>query len=584
MNTNLSRSKRLRSGFTIVELIIVIAVIGILAAILIPNFANIIRKGNMASLKSTVASMNKYLKAEEYDSATPQAPSTFGEVRSLLREGGYNLDNLVPAPLASTVTVYWYHISNELVIVDNEGNILTGANLQGKKLTDYADNMVNILTGTIAPTTSVFYVNGESGELKTNVSLSKPTELAGLAELVNRGVDFTPVTVKLDNDINLSIMDWTPIGTSINVFNGTFDGNNKKINGLTITAMIKNENSHYLVENGIPATDRAWGFIGGLTGTIKNVTFTNVRITASISKSPAAPEKNERRWVSCFTQFGTAVGVAYPGSVIDNVQVGTPSDNSVVIATTEVGGIVGKTAKCQATDERITIQNCRNYAEITSIFSDSPTKSTAGGIIGCIFYSNGTSIINCQNYGAINGATAAGIIGTEKSSLETSTIDIIDCANYGDVNGALYAGGLVAYVQSGTGAPINLTNFLQAGNITVEVSRRTYFGRNTTIPNSETMQAVYYNYTPGTFAIIASAIRGSGAARTFNVSNVTNTGTIKAISHDIRSQLVVGDEFVPGVIVEAIAPTNGELMVPTPNTNGSFVTDEQGTYLTVPAA
>ena len=50
-----------KRGFTIVELVIVIAVIAILAAVLIPTFSNIVDKANQASDTSLVRNLNTIL-------------------------------------------------------------------------------------------------------------------------------------------------------------------------------------------------------------------------------------------------------------------------------------------------------------------------------------------------------------------------------------------------------------------------------------------------------------------------------------------------------------------------------------------
>ena len=43
--------KKNKKGFTIVELVIVIAVIGILAAVLIPTFTNVVENSHIAAIK-----------------------------------------------------------------------------------------------------------------------------------------------------------------------------------------------------------------------------------------------------------------------------------------------------------------------------------------------------------------------------------------------------------------------------------------------------------------------------------------------------------------------------------------------------
>ena len=57
-------NKNCKKGFTIVELIIVIAVIAILAAVLIPTFSNLIKRANVAHDTALVRNLNTALAAD----------------------------------------------------------------------------------------------------------------------------------------------------------------------------------------------------------------------------------------------------------------------------------------------------------------------------------------------------------------------------------------------------------------------------------------------------------------------------------------------------------------------------------------
>ena len=74
-----------RKGFTIVELVIVIAVIAILAAVLIPTFTNLIKRANLSNDQSFVKNMNTILLAE----GTIDPFKTAGDAIDALNRNGF---------------------------------------------------------------------------------------------------------------------------------------------------------------------------------------------------------------------------------------------------------------------------------------------------------------------------------------------------------------------------------------------------------------------------------------------------------------------------------------------------------------
>ena len=100
-----------RKGFTVVELVIVIAVIAILAAVLIPTFASIIKKANLSSDQSAVRNMNTALAAET-------EVLTIDDATRVLSEAGYNADKTL-VPVTKGHSFYWYETYNTILLIDD---------------------------------------------------------------------------------------------------------------------------------------------------------------------------------------------------------------------------------------------------------------------------------------------------------------------------------------------------------------------------------------------------------------------------------------------------------------------------------
>ncbi len=82
--------ERRKKAFTVVELVIVFAVIAVFAAILIPTFSGVIRKAETSNDISLVRNMNTVLKTEKPDGRF----ETVGDAMEALRKNGFNTDEI----------------------------------------------------------------------------------------------------------------------------------------------------------------------------------------------------------------------------------------------------------------------------------------------------------------------------------------------------------------------------------------------------------------------------------------------------------------------------------------------------------
>ena len=158
-----------KKGFTIVELVIVIAVIAILAAVLIPTFSNLIKKANVSNDTAIAKNLNTAAISAQAD--------TFAQAIEAAKEAGY----LVAHLNAKSETCYfvWEDESNQFLLFDiKDGGKVVYSNTkvtstpnknwifivnnadEEKAVTDFADVTANYLVGDVAALKEVLAAGG----------------------------------------------------------------------------------------------------------------------------------------------------------------------------------------------------------------------------------------------------------------------------------------------------------------------------------------------------------------------------------------------------------------------------------------
>ncbi len=441
-----------------------------------------------------------------------------------------------------------------------------------------------------------------TGEESSPYLLTTGSELAYLASEVNRGVNFADSYFELANDIDLSGMEWTPIGyyyegeegsDLVYSFNGHFDGKGYKISNYTVSTL---ENARLLtaysdnnvcglfgatygavisnltIENAdleITKEDNGEIMAGLLAGCTYDTTISDCQVTGTITVTA-----NNRICA------GTAIGAAY-NTTFSGVSVSGVISTSSLMDVNDSGILCGFAKESSASDitlaggvtangignvycggafgygTEISSEGISGEVSVTALTESEAAYVMAGGAFG--YYVTGTD--NNINLKSIIDATgtdylyAGGIYGYADS---VDAADIVVSATItanavGD-SSTVNAGGIAGGINSGS-----LAGNEAAGSISSSATEMNYTGgiagNSTSTEISSIDTAVNTNATATDSAsaiVMCGGICGSNTDG--KVSAINASGSVTATSSfDVYSGGAFG--YISGGAYETIAAT-----------------------------
>ena len=240
-----------------------------------------------------------------------------------------------------------------------------------------------------------------SGTKEDPWRIENAEQLAYLAQQVNKGTNYRGKHFLLVSDLDLSVKEWTPIGTYSNSFWGGFDGGGRTITGMTITGK---ENKY------VGLFGACYNFTAP-SSYIKSVTVKRANISGhSFVGAIAGAGANIS---DCYSIENTIYASRCVGGVCGSL-IGNISgcyNSSSVKGNSTAGGIMGS-ASYEGRDGNGVVQYCYNIGAVTVSQQD----SYVGGITGAS--ANRYDISNCLNCGKItgNGKNVGGIAGSTDSN------------------------------------------------------------------------------------------------------------------------------------------------------------------------
>ncbi len=278
-----------KKGFTIVELVIVVAVIAILAAVLIPTFSGIIKKANLSADQQAVRQMNVALAAEEAFTN----PSIFS-LYATLDELGMSAKDY--KPLTKDTLFFWDAKLNCILHVDSNMKVLAPAEHADKTYDPANDTWISLSMELFeenvkAPAVATGYTDHKVGGENVNVKVTTAGELAFVFNYLNeeiaKNVDVMPSEYVID--LGGNTIDMMGASLSIDVLNPKVVGGEEKTFVIK-NGTIKNVSAvdpTALGDGQTPGKDGqyATALIAKVQGyasvTIENVTFEGIHVNNS---------------------------------------------------------------------------------------------------------------------------------------------------------------------------------------------------------------------------------------------------------------------------------------------------------------
>jgi hypothetical protein len=301
--------------------------------------------------------------------------------------------------------------SGSVLVTYTDGSTTTGSFDKGKFQLPVSSNGNKTIASLQPENQSIILIGRKEGsDIKLNYNngvLAHRIAIAGFVpigtyaefQLINKDEKTLSASYKLETDLDLMNVEWTPIGIGNAGFKGNFDGDNHEILNLSVVAKYYaglfgyaegNINNVVLKSGNIKQTSTTNGFAGGIVAYVTKYVIIN----------------------NC-TNFASVEGYLSVGGIVGEGHAINNCKNYGLLKGIYVGGIA-------ATGD--IIENCHNYGDIINKQTES---------VGGVAYI-AQLIKNCSNSGNINISNTELIVSI--GGIGVYAAEYLNCYNIGDIN------------------------------------------------------------------------------------------------------------------------------------------------------